>query len=757
MLWLLLTLCCGVIRAEPIVAGYFASWATYHRPAPFERIAFARLTHLIYAHAAPTADGDVVSTDFVADFNHAYPAEHGWPAVRGNFARLQQIRAHYPQLRVLISVGGWVGSRHWDEVAADPARRQRFAARLLAFVRQHGFDGAVIDWQYPGTDGVAGLVPSADDGANQLALVQAVRAAFASQRPRPLLAVTLGSKQEQLRALALPQLVTTADFAVLQGYDYHGAWEKLTGHNAPLAGPGDSVLAAMRTLALRGVPGNKLVLGVDNQGDAWTGVPDRQRGLGQQGSGALLGSWDDEDSGPSGRMDLDEVLALQQESGTRTDWDDVAQASTLYVPQRQLFVSFESPRALAAKLVAADGRGYAGVALWELSGEFSGEGSLLRQIHTHYAPWAGRWQSVVEAWRERPVWVDPFGGGVIMALLFLLSGRWAREWRTERRQIVAVRDHRAELWVLLPLLQALREATLATRLDQRAAADWMRWRQGALRVETHLRLLAAPAAAMVAGVSDHLVVSPDEYIVAASPVPNGQGQLAALNALLAELGEQRSAERMLEVVMQFLADQPMVDAVALMQDGAPVQQMGQGDWGSDAILPPGVHFSPDRTRAWLNADDGSDFQLALVFAQPADAHDEALLQHLANQIRLVRQHLTELTRQPHILSELYEIASRRDKLLFIRADKGYSGIHTADGGMPLYVTLRLRAIRLYFTEEVLLQVHRSYLVNPRRVSRAQHVGKGQYELVLGKHTVPVRRQYLARLRELYPAWFAATS
>ncbi|WP_148716630.1 glycosyl hydrolase family 18 protein [Chitinolyticbacter meiyuanensis] len=747
--------------AEPIVAGYFASWATYHRPAPFERIPFARLSHLIYAQAAPTADGDVVSTDFVADFNHAYPAERGWPAARGNFARLRQIGAHYPALKLLISVGGWEGSRHWPTVAADPAKRQRFARQLRAFIAQHGFDGAVIDWRYPGTGGIAGMAASTVDGANQLALVEAVRAEFAEQQPRPLLAVTVGGKQDQLSALALPQLVLAADFAIVLAFDYHGAWDRRTGHNAPLSGDGDSVSAAMRTLALRGVPGSRLVLGIDNQGDGWTGVPNSVHGLGQQAQGALLGSWDDEDSGPSGRMDLDEVLALQAAPGTQSHWDDAAQAETLYVPAQSVFVSFESPRALSAKLAEADRRGYAGAALWELSGEFNGDGSLLRQIHTHYTPWAGHWQSVLDAWRERPAWFDPFAGGVVTALLMLLGGHWLREWRTERRQVLAVRDQRAQLWALLPLLRALREQAWLRRIDANASPDWLRWQQQALRVETHLRVLAPPrpiltqaSAAIVPEYAVSDIVVANEYTDAPA---ESLGRLAALNALLAELGEQRSAERMLEVVMQFLANQDAVAAVALLQDGEPVQQLGDGQLAGDPVLPPGVHFNADRTRAWLNADDGSDFQLALAFIAPADGEDEALLLHLAQQIRLVRQHLTELTRQPHVLSELYEIASRRDKLLFIRADKGYSGIHTADGGMPLYVTLRLRAIRLYFPEEVLLQVHRSYLVNPRRVTRAQHVGKGQYELLIGKQAIPVRRQYLARLRELYPQWFVVAS
>ncbi|WP_169307357.1 glycosyl hydrolase family 18 protein [Chitiniphilus eburneus] len=758
------------LATAPVVAGYFASWATYHRPAPFERIAFGRLTHLIYAHAAPTADGGVVAADFVADLNHAYPAENGLPAARGNYARLRQVRAQYPGLHTLISIGGWDRSKDFPTIAADPVLRLRFAEQVLAFMAQHGFDGAVIDWRYPVVGGAPDLHAGPEDAAHLLALLQTLRAAFDAQRPARhyTLAFTLGGKQEQSQALDLPALAALADFAVVLAYDYTGTWHRTTGHNAPLRGPDGGVATIIAALAARGVPGDRLVLGIDNQGNAWTGVPPANHGLGQPSSGALLGSWDDENSGATGLLDHDEVQTLALDPAYARHWDDTARADSLYHAGKRLFVTYESPRALREKLALADGHGYRGVALWELSGEVAGEASLLRQLHQHYYPVAGRWQSLLDAWRVRPAWADPLAGAVGALLLALLVTLGWRHWREHRRQALVVRRQAGQVWLLLPLLRTLRDAALVEQVDPLRSPGWVALREQSARLEAHLAVVAPllprapgpvidvtpqcdPLPGQVACPADE----PPSPAPAVTEAPTLAGRLAELNTLLAALGEHKSAERMLEVMMQFLAGRSEVAGVALMQDGAPVRQAGDAPCDAEGVLAPGVHFSDDRRRAWLNADDGSDYQLTLAFHAPADAEDEALLCHLAQQITLVRQHLTELTRQPHVLSELYEIASRRDKLLFIRADKGYSGIHTADGGMPLYVTLRLRAIRLYFTEEVLLQVHRSYLVNPRRVVRANHVGKGQYELLVGRTAVPVRRQYLARLRELYPQWFAA--
>lgn len=123
----------------------------------------------------------------------------------------------------------------------------------------------------------------------------------------------------------------------------------------------------------------------------------------------------------------------------------------------------------------------------------------------------------------------------------------------------------------------------------------------------------------------------------------------------------------------------------------------------------------------------------------------------------MRAQLYELGRQPQLLSELYEIASRREKIHFIRADKGYSGIYASDLRAPHYITLRLRAIRMYFDERQLLQVHRSYLVNPKKVLNASKRGRDGWVLNIGDEAIPIARQYLVRLRSDFAHWFVGQS
>ncbi len=58
-------------------------------------------------------------------------------------------------LEVFISVGGWTFSDNgtstqcvFPSIAGDASKRQKFADNLISFMKQYGFDGIDIDWEY---------------------------------------------------------------------------------------------------------------------------------------------------------------------------------------------------------------------------------------------------------------------------------------------------------------------------------------------------------------------------------------------------------------------------------------------------------------------------------------------------------------------------------------------------------------------------------------------------------------------------------
>jgi DNA-binding LytR/AlgR family response regulator len=60
---------------------------------------------------------------------------------------------------------------------------------------------------------------------------------------------------------------------------------------------------------------------------------------------------------------------------------------------------------------------------------------------------------------------------------------------------------------------------------------------------------------------------------------------------------------------------------------------------------------------------------------------------------------------------------------------------------------------MYFDERLLLQVHRSYLVNPKKVINAIKRSRDVWVLNMGQEEIPIARQYLSRLRLEFAHWF----
>ena len=68
----------------------------------------------------------------------------------------------------------------------------------------------------------------------------------------------------------------------------------------------------------------------------------------------------------------------------------------------------------------------------------------------------------------------------------------------------------------------------------------------------------------------------------------------------------------------------------------------------------------------------------------------------------------------------------------------------------LYVS---RTIKQYFEDEALLQIHRSYLVNPKKVTRVVQINKLKFELEINNTRLPISRPYIPTLKKRHPHWF----
>lgn len=67
------------------------------------------------------------------------------------YQRINALKEDNPKLKVLLAMGGWTdssGDKYYRLVSSSQARKN-FAQEAGIFLKQAGFDGLHLDWQWP--------------------------------------------------------------------------------------------------------------------------------------------------------------------------------------------------------------------------------------------------------------------------------------------------------------------------------------------------------------------------------------------------------------------------------------------------------------------------------------------------------------------------------------------------------------------------------------------------------------------------------
>lgn len=167
---------------------------------------------------------------------------------------ISNLKKNNPDLKVLLSVGGW-GAGNFSEMAADPKLRRKFADDCLRIVKEYNLDGIDIDWEYPGSS-AAKISSSPDDRANFTLLMRDLRETLGNNR---LLTIATSAGAEHI---AYTDVIPYLDFVNIMTYDMANAPK----HHAALYPsentPDLTCVESVRRHVAGGVPVNKLVLGV---------------------------------------------------------------------------------------------------------------------------------------------------------------------------------------------------------------------------------------------------------------------------------------------------------------------------------------------------------------------------------------------------------------------------------------------------------------------------------------------------------------
>lgn len=352
------------------LVGYYGFWNIYERNYQASQIPANLLTHINYAFAGLSKRGVCISLDRRAD-------EMNLPALR-------QLKHRYPSLMTLISVGGANDSRHFSAAARTPASRRKLAQSCILYMRQRGFDGIDMDWEFPSGD---------TDRENFTALLAELRgrlnAQAAADGRQYLLTIAAPTRPEDETGIDFGQIHPYVDWINLMAYDFYSFTSPITNFDAPLyASSGDpappsrrlsfNVDAAVKTCLAAGVPRAKLVLGVHFSGHGWKQVPNIGDGLYQRNGGPAKGI---SEEGVFDYRDLKKRLL----NGYQRHWHDEAKVPWLYDPAAGIMISYDDPESLGLKAEYAREHHLGGIMVWQLSGDDE-QDSLLKALWAHLHP-----------------------------------------------------------------------------------------------------------------------------------------------------------------------------------------------------------------------------------------------------------------------------------------------------------------------------------------------------------------------------------
>ncbi len=291
-------------------------------------------------------------------------------------ARLQRVlalKAGRPQLRVLVSVGGW-SAGGFSEAAASAEGRRRFARSAVALLRAQHADGLDVDWEYPGHH-ESGIASSEHDRENFTALLAETRTALDQASAAD---ARRGAGRYQLSiAVADAEFVDHIDIAAvdrqidwfnLMTYDFVNSMTPTTGHHSglyasPLTPPtARTAERAVKQFLAAGAAPAKLFLGAAFYGREFDGVDAAHDGLYQH-----YGHF----TGYRGWKTL--VPDYIDKNGYARHWDAAARAPFLWNESTRRFVSYEDAQSLREKIAFVKSKHLGGIMYWEQDEDPSGD------------------------------------------------------------------------------------------------------------------------------------------------------------------------------------------------------------------------------------------------------------------------------------------------------------------------------------------------------------------------------------------------
>ena len=346
---------------EKKVVGYYTSWSAYSGYT-LDKVDVTKLTHINYAFANINEELKVVLGDAHIDSI--------------NLQKIGEIKRINPNLKVLVSVGGWSWSDKFSDVALTEESRITFSNSCIEFMREYGFDGIDIDWEFPVSGGLPTNKYRQEDKENFTLLLKSLRETFDTQGKIDgksyILTIAGGASSMFTDNIELEEIHKYIDFANIMSYDIHGSWDKYTDFNSPLYINSESlnniklsIDESMKIWINRGFPKEKIVMGISFYGKQYDNVSPWNNGLYQVYNGISTIGYGDIATKYLNKHGNNRYFHY----GSLMPW----------IYNGTSFITYEDKESIFYKTDYIKSNELGGAMIWELSGDSNG--FLLNQLY----------------------------------------------------------------------------------------------------------------------------------------------------------------------------------------------------------------------------------------------------------------------------------------------------------------------------------------------------------------------------------------
>lgn len=388
------------------VVVYFPNWKLEEEAGTVADIPWEDVTYINHAfwEIAP-ADG-TTETSFERRDN-GNPARTEWTVVstepefdKTHFEQYATYSEQYPDVNILLSIGGWTRCGYFSEMAYTPEGRQSFIQSCLDVLDEYPWiDGIDIDWEYPGGSKDGERLPEdeidqgcpifgtyVDDNNNYEALLLEMRGALDEhygEGAKKLTACASASTGWTLPMQKWEKFAPHLDMINIMTYDLAGTWDGKTGHASSFVGAKSAVVY----FKLLDIPMDKICIGTPLYGTPLmmkeipesgnvVGIPiETEKATKDEITETMIHAFEEEAvSGYSVRQEGAKWLMGEpfetEGAGWHYAYDESKGGAYIYNDDEnsdyyKWYISYENHLSLQEKMDYIDEMGLAGIIVWE--------------------------------------------------------------------------------------------------------------------------------------------------------------------------------------------------------------------------------------------------------------------------------------------------------------------------------------------------------------------------------------------------------